>query len=74
MRTMRFTITVSEGGTILLPLGEQMTGKDVEVLVTAKAQKKTAKGKARAFAEKWAGCITTADDDVRYEHLMRKHR
>jgi len=74
MRTYRFTVTVSETGMILLPAETTLKGKEVEVVITPRAGKRKAKGRARAFAEKWAGFLKPADDgDARYDHLMDKH-
>jgi len=74
MRTYRFTVTVPETGIILLPAEAALKGREVEVVITARTTKRKTKGRARAFAEKWAGFLKPADDgDARYDHLMDKH-
>ena len=66
MQTYKFDSTISESGTILLPLTmPDLYGREVEVFVIPKEEKakKIKKASAKRFVNRWAGFLNNMNVD-----------
>ena len=76
MNAYKFDVSISEEGRIQLPLENEILGKEVEIIIIPKVEKKTVKKQVVTdFLDKWAGFFREIDaDQARYEYLMEKYK
>jgi len=75
MQVYRFETHISKNGVIQLPSNQQLSDRDVEVVIFPKTDFKPNKNTSADFVNKWTGFLSNANgEESRFKYLSEKYK
>ena len=75
MQVYRFDTHISQNGVIQLPTNQQLSDRDVEIIILTKPEIKPNKKSSADFINKWTGFLTDTNvEEARIQYLSEKYR
>lgn len=75
METYKYSVKISESGTIQIPYHPALMDKEVEIIIMPKPEPSGEKMKGSEFVDKWAGFLSVVDTKkAKLDYLLNKHK
>lgn len=75
MQVFRFETHISKNGMIQLPSNQQLSDRDVEVIILPKPDFKPNKNASADFVNKWTGFLSNSVvKDSKFQYLSKKYK
>jgi hypothetical protein len=72
MQAYKFETRISKTGQIKLPLTDHLFGKEVEIIIVPKQEKKSSDLNITNFIDKWTGFLTGVNvEDSKYQYFEK---